>query len=326
VRWIAVLSLLAATAHASPNQPPPPDEAEPRIPPGDLPLDAVGVAVLDYRFAIDLPEAMKPELPKSGPRMPRQQQPPPPMTVRAELPVDGGRFVMEAYETFTTMRDRDFRDGVIADLHRQGADAALVSWLKVEQPLRAYAVTPPVPERIDDGNLVHAAYVAGKDGAVSIVAFYVMGDARIEASEWARLAQRMTATLSPRHRPFAIAASSGTIWLDGHPFELAAPTDWAVEPGDSTLRLRTVVPLGHPPTECVVGYADPAPAGAATEPGILLFTPVQWRRWSDAQGAHARTQLELQDRFILHVACSAATTRELEAARAIVVQLAMRTW
>jgi hypothetical protein len=321
VRSVAVISLVvAATAHAAPRQPPPADEPEPQTPPGDLPLTAVAVPVLDHRFTIDLPEAMDPE----DLRGRHRRSGPPPIATRAELLVEGGRFVMEAYETFTNMHDTDFRDGVLADLHRQGADGALIAWLKVEQPVRAYAVTPPVPERVDAGNLVHAAYVAGKDGAVAIVGFYVLGDARIEAAEWARLAQRIATTLAPGYRTFAIPSSTGSIWLDGHQFELTAPSDWAVQVADATLRLRAIVPLGHSPTECVVDYADPAPAAAASEPGVMLYAPVQWRRWGDARGVHARMQLELQDRFVLHIACSAGTARELEAARAIVGQLVQR--
>jgi len=236
---------------------------------------------------------------------------------RAELEVDGGRFVMIAYETYQHV-GTDLRAGVLAELRREGgglAHARVTAIPDLDDQIDAVTVHPPLPAATADQNLVLAVYIASSDATVQVIAFYVVGSARDATAEWTELAERVAQTIRPGKSDLQTYA--GLLHLGQRHMRIACHDDCAIRISDAGYQVRPIVGLGH--TQLCTLDDGPAPRRRATRRSAqILGRDVIWNEWSDADGVHAATSVALDDVEEIRIACDATSREELDAVRAVV--------
>jgi hypothetical protein len=289
------------------------------------PLSPAATTLLGERFSIRFPIGMEV---MANPRDSNGYALSSRASTRAELATHNARVIAIASESYT-IAGKDLRRDVRADLAAQGGPlaSAAITAIALEAPLRGIAVDPHLPDRSGESNLIHAAYIADADGAVAIVAFYVMGDARAEPHKWAKRARESTATIR-----------AGKVDLGSYPaltfarfgrkqLSLTAPTGWraVAMPGGErdALLLRKLVPLGTLGPSCTLDDGPmTSPASARSEAARMLRRRVAWRVWASGDTRRAELEVSSEHAPRVHVSCTARSDRALREARAIIESVA----
>jgi hypothetical protein len=176
----------------------------------------------------------------------------------------GQASVVMTMSTTTLAGGADLRAEIVravADDDRRVAAAQVVP-LAVAAPLSGFAVVPRTPARADE--LVLAAYVAGADGSVDRLAFYIDDDGAAELPAWVDVARAIAETASAS----SLAPTRMGRWVIDLPRAGRVRTDAGTRAAFRLSSLGCAVESGGP----ALAVLD---AAAATD-GVLLGQRTTW--------------------------------------------------
>lgn len=166
------------------------------------------------------------------------------------------RFVLAVYER-NLQPGPGLRRAIMADLSRERLEAS-VAPLDLAKPLVGFDVVPR--RRPGPDELIYGAYVAGPDGNVAVLAFYVDDGGLADLGAWTEVARDIVAT--------AAWSAQDAMNLGAFRAELPATA--------SHTRHSLTVPREG---SCMIGRGDgaqTAPIGTERVPGHLLGKQVTW--------------------------------------------------
>jgi len=128
--------------------------------------------------------------------------------------IDAGeqRMVLMVYELFARAAT-DFEGAVQKETARLPMRVNLQKW-SLSAPVRAVAYFPVFPSKDQEANLVMGVFVAGPDGSVQNLVWYVNNAAATQFSAALNLAKSIAATIAPGTRP--LGSTGGERELSAH--------------------------------------------------------------------------------------------------------------
>ena len=234
---------------------------------------------------------------------------------RMDVGADGQHAVFDWGTAFLTMRvirapvDCDDRDAVRADAKTREIDVAHAVFKTLGRGRTA--VIPRTPRRVNDPDLVLAAYVPASNGACTILAFQIDDGGLADAVAWADVARAIAATATPGRSTPRPAVQPDARWFKS--FAFAVPPGYSIhDRGDAHYFVEGAAGTCTIYDEIETTTSSHAPDHADLISDRLLGEQVEWHAWSREHRASAEVFIPIGR---LHIQCNAGSHDELETLR-----------